>query len=110
MPKVASRAAVQCGESNSESKPEHGADFCPNSGRIFANRSPGGFLLELWVKFRKECVTMVTIKLFTGIKTMREIDSREVAGEYLFLHIGSLVIKVRKADFNLNGLNAVVEG
>lgn len=53
---------------------------------------------------------MVTIKLFTGIKTMREIDSREVAGEYLFLHIGSLVIKVRKADFNLNGLNAVVEG
>lgn len=110
MPKLASRVTVQCGKSSGGSKPEHGADFYPNSGWIFADRSPGGFLFKLWVKFRKECVTMVTIKLFTGIKTMREIDSREVAGEYLFLHIGSLVIKVRKADFNLNGLNAVVEG
>ena len=53
---------------------------------------------------------MITIKLFTGIRTMSEITSREVAGEWLFLHIGKLTIKVRKTDFNLNGLNAVVEG
>ena len=42
------------------------------------------------------------------ISNMKDITSRKVNGDNLYITTSNATIKVAKRDFNINGLNAVV--